>query len=140
MSSGGLGYTPFDDQITGTCRDYFAIDGWAHYATSNGHWLWVTRDAPLVSLDGPHPKSRLTAPPPRSGRLVSILYDNFWYTNFQGDSPGVMEFQFDLVWRETLNGDAHAAQLAAGLLTEPIMAINPAVPENPILLRHLFKP
>jgi hypothetical protein len=140
MSSGGLGYTPFDDQLTGTCRDYFAIDGWAHYATTNGHWLWVTRDAPLVTLDGPHPKSRLTAPPPRSGRVVSILYDNFWYTNFQGDSPGVMEFQYDLIWRQSLNGDADAAQLAAGLLTEPVMAINPAMPEDPILMRHLFKP
>ena len=140
VSSGGLGYTPFTDQLIGTCRDYFAIDGWAHYATPEGHWLWITRDAPLITIDGPHPKSRLTAPPSRTGRLTAILYDNFWYTNFQGDSPGVMEFQFDLVWRERLAGDADAARVAAGLVSEPVMAINPAMPENPLVMRHLFRP
>jgi hypothetical protein len=140
VSSGGLGYTPFTDQLIGTCRDYFAIDGWAHYATPEGHWLWVTRDAPLITIDGPHPKSRLTAPPSRTGRLTAILYDNFWYTNFQGDSPGVMEFQFDLVWRERLAGDADAARVAAGLVSEPVMAINPAMPEDPLLMQHLFRP
>ena len=28
-----------------------------------------------------------------------MIYNNFWYTNFLGDEPGVMEFQFDLAWR-----------------------------------------
>ncbi len=140
LSSGGLGFTPFTDQMPGTCRDYFAIDGWAHYATPEGHWLWVTRDAPLVTLDGPHPKSHLTAPPARTGRMLAILYDNFWYTNFQGDSPGVMEFQFDLVWREQLEGDAPAAVLADSLVTEPVMVINPALPEHPLFMRNLYRP
>jgi hypothetical protein len=140
FSSGGLGFTPFSDQLTGTCRDYYAIDGWAHYATANGHWLWVTRDAPLVTLDGPHPKSRLTEPPARTGRLVCILYDNFWYTNFQGDSSGVMEFQFDLVWRSSLKGDAEAEALAGALVTDPVMVINPALPEHRLLIQHLYHP
>jgi len=140
LSNGGLGFTPFTDQLPGTCRDYFAIDGWAHYATPEGHWLWVTRDAPLITLDGPHPKSRLTAPPTRTGRLLAILYDNFWYTNFQGDSPGVMEFQFDLIWRKQLAGDAEAAALAESLVTDPVMVINPALPEHPLFLQHLYRP
>jgi len=140
LSNGGLGFTPFTDQLPGTCRDYFAIDGWAHYSTPEGHWLWVTRDAPLITLDGPHPKSRLTALPTRTGRLLAILYDNFWYTNFQGDSPGVMEFQFDLVWRKQLAGDAEAAALAESLVTDPVMVINPALPEHPLFLQHLYRP
>jgi hypothetical protein len=44
--------------------------------------------------------------------VLAILYDNFWYTNFQGDSPGVMEFQFELVWRKQLAGNAEAAALS----------------------------
>jgi hypothetical protein len=126
--------------MPGTCRDYFAVDGWAHYATSDGHWLWVTRDAPLVTVDGPHPKSRLTAPPTRTGRLLAVVYDNFWYTNFQGDSPGVMEFQFDLVWRERLEGDGEAEALAGALVTDPVMVINPALGEHPLFLEHLYAP
>ncbi len=140
LSSGDLGFTPYSDQLTGACRGYYAIDGWAHYATPNGHWLWVTRDAPLVTLDGPHPKSRLTEPPARTGRLLCILYDNFWYTNFQGDSPGVMQFQFDLVWRNGLRGDAEAEALAGALVTDPVMVINPALPEHPLLIKGLYRP
>lgn len=140
FSSGGLGFTPFTDQLPGSCRDYFAIDGWAHYRTADGSWLWVSRDAPLVTLDGPHPKSHLTEPPTRTGRMMAIVYDNLWYTNFQGDSPGVMEFQFELVWRPNLDGDAAAATLAEALLTEPVLVINPALPENPAMLQRLFQP
>lgn len=140
VSSGGFGFTPFTDQLTGTCRDYFAIDSWAHYAKPEGHWLWVTRDAPLITLDGPHPKSHLTAPPARSGRVLAIVYDNMWYTNFQGDSPGVMEFQFDIVWRKDLPGDQAAESLARALTTEPVMEINPAMPEHPIFIERLYRP
>lgn len=140
FSSGGLGFTPFTDQLPGACRDYFAIDGWAHYSMPEGSWLWVSRDAPLVTLDGPHPKSRISEPPARTGRLMAIVYDNFWYTNFQGDSPGVMEFQFDLVWRPRLEGDADAEKLADALATEPVLVINPATPENPAVLQRLFRP
>ncbi|MHB1307896.1 MAG: glycoside hydrolase family 38 N-terminal domain-containing protein [Limisphaerales bacterium] len=140
LSSGGMGFTPFTDQMPGTCRDYFAIDGWAHYATADGHWLWVTRDAPLVTLDGPHPKAHLTSPPPRPGRMLAIVYDNFWYTNFQGDSPGVMEFQFDLAWNPAIANDREAEALAQALATEPVMVLNPALSEHPLLLQHLFKP
>jgi hypothetical protein len=140
MSSGGMGFTPFTDQFPGTCRDYYGIDGWAHYATPEGHWLWVTRDAPLVTLDGPHPKSHLTEPPARTGRVLAILYDNFWYTNFQGDSPGVMEFQFDLVWRNRLAGDREAEALASSLVSDPVMVINPSLPEHPLFLEHLYRP
>ena len=140
LSSGGMGFTPFADQFPGTCRDYFAIDGWAHYAMPDGHWLWVTRDAPLITLDGPHPKSHLTTPPARTGRVLAILYDNFWYTNFQGDSPGVMEFQFDLVWRHQLADEREAESLAGALVTEPVMVLNPSLPEHPLFIQDLYQP
>jgi len=140
FSSGGMGFTPFTDQLPGTCRDYFAIDGWARFNTPEGSWLWVTRDAPLVTVDGPHPKSHISAPPPQTGRMLAIVYDNFWYTNFQGDSPGVMEFQFDLVWRPRLETDAESEALATALVTEPILVINPSQPENAAMLQRLFKP
>lgn len=140
FSSGGMGFTPFTDQLPGTCRDYYAIDGWARYATEAGEWLWTARDTPLVTLDGPHPKSRLTEPPARTGRLMAIAYDNFWYTNFQGDSPGVMEYQFDLVWHPQPGDDSASRALAETLLSEPVMVLNPLPEENPIVLKRLFTP
>jgi hypothetical protein len=103
-----------------------------------GRWLWVSRDAPLMTFDRPQPLARLTNPPPRTGRLLAMIYNNFWYTNFLGDQPGVMEFQFDLVWQPTASGDA--AALAESLTTEPVTVINPALPEQPSLLKHLYQP
>ena len=67
------------DQLPGTCRDYFGIDGWAHYATPEGHWLWVSRDAPLVTLDGPHP---LAAARPRRRRARAGCWR--WSTTTSG--------------------------------------------------------
>ena len=72
--------------------------------------------------------------------MLAILYDNFWFTNFQGDSPGVMEFQFDLVWRNQLAGDREAESIATALVTEPVMVINPSLPEHPVFMQRLFKP
>jgi hypothetical protein len=140
LSNGGMGFTPFTDQLSGTCRDYFAIDGWAHYTTPDGHWLWVTRDAPLITLDGPHPRTHLTSSPARTGRVLAIVYDNFWHTNFQGDSPGVMEFQFDLIWRNQLAGDQEAESIATALVTEPVVVINPSLPEDPRFTNRLYQP
>jgi hypothetical protein len=67
-----------------------------------------------------------------------MVFNNFWYTNFQADSHGIMEFQFDLVWRDRL--EKPAADLAAALLTEPVVLINPPQSEDPRLLRDLYEP
>jgi hypothetical protein len=71
---------------------------------------------------------------------LAIVYDNCWYTNFVGDSPGVMEFQFDLAWQPSLAGDQAAAVLADTLVGEPVIVINPPLPEHPLLMQHLFAP
>ena len=42
--------------------DYFAIDGWVHYATPSGDWLWVTHDAPLITFGQPEVWARRKTP------------------------------------------------------------------------------
>jgi hypothetical protein len=138
LSNGGATFTPFTDQLPGTCRDYYAMDGWAGYDTPDGHWLWVSRDAPLVAFGDSPTLALLSAPPPNRHRLLAMLFNNFWYTNFVADEHGIMEFQFDLVWRR--EGAADAAATAAALAAEPVVLINPAPPEDPLLLRRLFRP
>jgi alpha-mannosidase len=140
MSCGGEPFTPFHDQLRGSCRDYFGIDGWAEYSTADGRWIWVSRDAPLVTLDRPQVLARLERPPARTGRLQAMVYNNFWYTNFLGDEPGVMEFQFDLLWQPVKAGDADVEKLAEALLAEPVVVINPALPESPAVMKQLFQP
>jgi alpha-mannosidase len=137
FSNGGVPFVPYRDQLEGSCRDYYAIDGWAHYETPDGHWLWVTRDAPLVTVGGPHTLERRTGAPPDTHRLMAMIFDNFWHTNFVANSHGEMEFQFDLAWREKIGS---AGQLADALVFEPVVLINPAARESPELMEDLFRP
>ncbi|MFV2070780.1 MAG: hypothetical protein ACC645_27750, partial [Pirellulales bacterium] len=139
-STGGLPWTPFEDQLPGTCRDYFGIDGWVHYDTPEGDWLWASRDAPLVAFGAPQILARRTDPPQETHRVLAMLFNNRWYTNFVADSHGVMEFQFDVAWQSDLGGPREAEALAETLQSEPQVLINPAVEESPLYLDHLYRP
>jgi len=139
LSCGGVPFTPFQDQIPNTCADYLALDAWADYATPAGHWLWVSRDAVMVSLDQPQVWTRLKQPPQRPDRLLAMLFNNYWFTNFVADEHGVMEFQFELVWREKLDAPA-AAELADTLVADPVVLINSGGRDDPIVLQRLFTP
>ena len=88
VSSGGVPFVPYEDQLPGSCRDYFAIDGWASYSTSDGDWLWITRDAPLVTFGDTHVLEKLTATPADTNRIFSMVFNSLWFTNWYADSPG----------------------------------------------------
>ena len=137
FASGGVPFTPYRDQLPGACRDYFAIDGWAHYPTNDGHWLWVTRDAPLVAVGSPHVVELHQKEPVATHRILAMVFDNSWHTNFVADSHGTMEFQFDLVCRTAI---ANPADLAQALMAEPLVLWNPAIHEPPSVVNHLYRP
>jgi hypothetical protein len=139
-SGGGLPFVPFQDQLPGTCRDYFAIDGWVHYQTPLGNWLWVSRDAPLVAFGAPQLLARRQDTPRDAHRVEAMIFNNFWYTNFVADSHGVMEFRFDLIWRNRFGRPDEAAALAETLLSEPQVFIQPGLMEDPIVTQRLYRP
>ena len=138
LSEGGKPFVPYRDQIPGTCRDYFAIDGWAQYTTPEGNWLWVSRDAPLLSLGAPNVWSRLTGTPPNTNRLWSMVFNNTWFTNVPVNSSGTMAFQYDLVWKQQPEHDPSI--LANSLVSDPVALINPSAREDPIVMKDLFHP
>ena len=86
-SCGGVPFTPFRDQLPGTCRDYFAIDGWIHFATPAGHWLWVSHDAPLVTFGGPQTLARRTDPPQETNRDTGHDLRQFLVHQFRRRQP-----------------------------------------------------
>jgi len=137
FSNGGVPFTPYVDQLKGSCRDYYAIDSWARYKTAQGEWLWVTRDAPLVTVGGPHTLERRMTASGDPNRVMAMVFDNFWHTNFVANSSGAMEFQFDFAWRKEI---ADAGILAEALVSTPVVAINPANPVAPELMKSIFTP
>ena len=140
LSAGGMGYTPFKDQVPGSCTDHYAIDGWADYATPDGHWLWVSRDAPMISLGHPQIWTQNADRAARRNRMLSMMFNNQWFCNFNGDQHGIMEFTYDLVWRKSLAGDNEAAKIAEGLEAEPVLMLNDKTIENPLYMERLYRP
>ena len=137
LSSGGVPYTPYRDQLRGSCKDYFAIDGRAHYGAAEGNWLWVTRDAPLVAIGGTHVVERHQSEPEAPHRILAMILDNCWHTNFVADSHGSMEFQFDLAWRASMD---RPAPLAEAFASDPLAVWNPATHEEIPLIERIFRP
>lgn len=137
LSCGGVSFTPYRDQLKGACRDYLGIDGWAQYQSAQGNWLWVTRDAPLVSIGGPHMLERHQAEPAEPHRILAMLFDNCWHTNFVADQHGEMEFVFDLLWRPKADDPA---AWAATLTAEPLFLQTPDPPEHKAILENLYRP
>lgn len=137
FTNGGVKFVPFDDQLPGACRDYFVVDGWGRYTTTDGEWLWVTRDAPLVAVGGPHTWQRIKQKPADPERLWTLVFDNFWHTNFVANSNGLMEFRWELAWAESFGDPAAVAET---LVSEPVVVVQPGVKESPELMRSLFVP
>ncbi len=137
FTNGGVKFVPFDDQLPGACRDYVVVDGWGRYTTTDGQWLWVTRDAPLVAVGGPHTWQRITSKPPDTERLWTLVFDNFWHTNFVANSNGLMEFQWELAWAPKFDDPAAVAET---LVSEPLVVLQPGVKESPELMKSLFTP
>jgi len=137
-SCGGVPFTPFTDQLPGTCRDYFGIDGWLAYPSGDGQRLWISRDAPLVTFgERPEPLLRRNAPPEMMNSIYAMVYDNTWLTNFLCDQHGIMEFRFDLLLRP--GGDS-AATIAETILSEPVFINNAELRESELYMRHLHNP
>ena len=136
VSCGGVPFTPYREQLPGSCRDHIAIDGWADYSTGAGHVLWVTRDAPLVAFGSAHLAEHHLAEPANPQRILAMVFDNTWHTNFVADSHGPMEFQFDMAWSAEM---AAPAGVAEALQSNPLAHQNQEVKESPAEIKNIFR-
>lgn len=57
-SNGGIAFTPYTDQLKGTCTDFLAIDGWVRYPDAPTHTL-DNSSAPSTSTSTPSPTNTL---------------------------------------------------------------------------------
>ncbi len=134
---GGLPFTPFHDQIPGTCRDYFGIDGCLLYSSADTDRAWISRDAPLVTFGKtPEPLQHRQAPPEAVNTVHAMVYDNTWLTNFPCDQPGVMEFRFTLLLQPKRDANTIDA-LTETVLAEPVFVQHAESPESELYMKHL---
>lgn len=101
-SNGGHKFIPYEDQLIGTSMDYFTIDGWIHYPSLSGNWVWSTKEAAMVTFDGHQFCAQRKSAPANMNNLYAMIYNNVWEVNFPADCPGEMSFEFDLVWKKEI--------------------------------------
>jgi len=137
-SCGGVPFVPFDDQISGTCRDYFGIDGWVGYTSDSTERIWISRDAPLVTFGKrPEPLMRRDAPPDMMNSVYAMVFDNTWLTNFVCDQHGIMEFRFELLLRQA---GGSVEELMETIFSEPVFLNHAELQEPELYMRHLHQP
>jgi len=82
--------------------------------------------------------ARRTDRPEHANRVFATLFNNFWYTNFVADSAGLMDYQFDLVWRKDFPPSINEADLASTLSSNHLLLMNPHRHTDQLYLKWLF--
>lgn len=123
ISNGGHVFKPEEGQLPGSCMDYYAIDGWVHYTSKKGNWVWSGTDSAMITFGAPQSAARLKKLPEKTEVLLAMVFDNTWDTNFVADSHGIMEFNYDLIWKESVEDGIDAGKLAEGLTSEPVVLV-----------------
>lgn len=123
VSNAGGKFRPEADQFPGSCKDYYAIDGWICYPDG---WLLNCTDNALVSFHDTGVVSRKEHLGDCPGRIFVRLFDNIWDTNFYADSHGLMQFRFQAC---TGVSPENAEQVADSLQVEPVVVVKMGYPE-----------
>jgi hypothetical protein len=140
VSNGGMPYEPYQEQIPGSCKDYFAVDGWVQYETPSGNWIWATRDAPLVTFGEPNLLAKITDEPKNTNRILAMIFNNLWHTNFVANAMGEMDFQFDVQWKSEISKNSNVQDIGDTLVSDPVLLINPSLQTDPLYRKYLDTP
>ena len=133
-SNGGNEFQPYKQQLPRTCTDFVTIDGWVHYPSPIGSWIWSGRESALVSFDSQQLAVKSMTPPKRMNTILAMVYNNMWEVNYLDDCPGEMEFHFDLVWKEKISDSREIPKIVQTYYFPPVVMLNPATRED----KHTF--
>lgn len=121
----GQPFTPIADNLPGTCKDFFCIDGVLQYG-SKVKWNWFARDTSLVCIGNPRPSTRRESLPEEPRDFWAQVFDNTWDTNFDPNVWGRMHFRFDIA----LDSAENPGEFFEALATEPVEMIYTRDPGN----------
>ncbi len=95
---------PEQDQIPGSCKNWFSAQRWVDISNAERGVTWVTLDAPLVEVGGVtanligglsnSPLWRPHVEPTQT--IYAWVMNNHWHTNYRADQDGPTTFRFVL--------------------------------------------
>jgi alpha-mannosidase len=110
---GGMPVRPHLDQIPGTCRDYFTVQGWVDFNNGERGATVATPENPLVQLGDFHFAHNQSEIHLERAMLLGWVTNNYWETNFPGMQPGVVTARYTIQFYEGDFNEARAHKLAA---------------------------
>ncbi len=85
---------PETEQLPGTVRDWYAVQGWVEAANSNLSVVWAPVEAPLIQLGDINTGKWLTRLNPENAWIFSYAMNNYWMTNFKASQGGSLVFRY----------------------------------------------
>jgi alpha-mannosidase len=94
---GGVPVRPHLDQLPGSCRDYFTVQGWVDFNNGERGVTIATPENPMVQLGNfhfAHDQQEVTL---ERAMLLGWITNNYWETNFPGAQPGVVTARYAIL-------------------------------------------
>ena len=110
---GGVPVRPHLDQLAGSCRDYFTVQGWVDFNNGEHGVTIAAPENPMVQLGDfhfAHDQQDVTL---ERALLLGWVTNNYWETNFPGAQPGVVTARYVVQPYAGEFDEARAHRLAA---------------------------
>jgi hypothetical protein len=110
---GGVPVCPHLDQLPGSCRDYFTVQGWVDFCNGEHGVTIATPENPMVQLGDfhfAHDQQEVTL---ERAMLLGWVTNNYWETNFPGAQPGVVAARYTILPYAGEFDEARAHRFAA---------------------------
>ncbi|MBX2998147.1 MAG: hypothetical protein KF893_06505 [Caldilineaceae bacterium] len=85
---GGQPVIPHEEQLPGSCRDYFTVQGWVDFSSEDRGVTVAIPENPLVQLGDFHFGHFQSECHPERPLLLGWVTNNYWETNFRAHQPG----------------------------------------------------
>lgn len=96
LDVGGQAVRPGEDQIPGTCHDYYTVQNWADLSDEKGGMTVACPINPMVQLGGFRFGDDRDSVPLERALLLGWVTNNYWHTNFRANQPGAVTARYHL--------------------------------------------
>ena len=116
----GVPFTPDDDQLNGTVRDWYPVGRWASVDDGETTVIVAPLDAPLLHLGGITTGKWARSLEPEGPTLMSWALHNHWMVNFKASQGGSIPLRYRLTSHAGPVDDVAAWRFGTEEATPPI--------------------
>lgn len=117
----GVPFTPDEDQLPGTVRDWFPVRNWIDISDDDYGVTLVPIDAPLMQLGGITTAKGWEKLDPEGPNMMSWALNNHWIVNFKASQGGLIPLRYRLTTHKGKVDDAGADRWATEVMHPPIV-------------------